>query len=167
MTKTKDVILKLKEVKKEKGLSLDKILILMEQQGDYISKSTLARVFAKGSEDSSFRYEETLRPIANALLDIENIEEDDDPDTKAFKSILKLKMAVIDENSKKIQELQEQLKEVSNKEKLKYHEMLKSETEKFQKSLDFAMEQIALKDKRIDQLMDTNIKLTNKLLKEN
>ena len=36
MTNTRDVILKLKEVKQEKGLSLDKILIMVENNGEYI-----------------------------------------------------------------------------------------------------------------------------------
>ena len=155
MTKTKDVILKLKEVKKEKGLSLDKILVLIEKNGEFISKSTLARVFADGSEESSFRYEETIRPIANALLDIETFEEDDDPETKAFKSILKLKMAVIDENSKKISELQEQ----AGKEKQKYHDKLEKHDAQFQKSVEFLKKQIELKDKRIDQLLESNDRL--------
>ena len=160
MTNTRDVILKLKEVKKEKGLSLDKILILMEKSGQYLSKSTLSRVFADGSEDKSFRYEETLRPIANALLDIETIEEDDDPETQAYKSILKLKMNVIDENSKMIAELQEQVKEVSNKEKLKYHDKLEKHDADHQRSVDFLKNQIELKDKRIDQLMAANDRLS-------
>ena len=160
MTNTRDVILKLKEVKQEKGLSLDKILIMVENNGEYISKSTLARVFKDGSEDNSFRYEETIRPIANALLDIENEEDDDDAETLAFKSILKLKMSVIDENSKKISELEDQIKETANKEKAKYHEKLSAELAKMQKSLDFAMRQIELKDKRIDLLMNANDRLS-------
>ena len=45
-----------------------------------------------------------------------------------------------------------------------YHEKLAKETTNFQKSLDFAMHQIELKDKRIDQLMDSNIQLLNQLL---
>lgn len=169
MTNTKDVILKLKEVKQEKGLSLDKILIMVENNGEYISKSTLSRVFKDGSEDSSFRYEETIRPIANALLDIENEEDYDDAETLAFKSILKLKMRVIDENSKKIEELQAQVKETASKEKAKYHEKLSAELSKMQKSLDFAMNQIELKDKRIDLLMQANERLSitnNKLLEQ-
>ena len=74
MVNTKDVILRLKKVKQEKKLSLDKIIKLMEQNNEYVSKTTLSRVFAKGSEEQIFRYEATLRPIANALLDIETIE---------------------------------------------------------------------------------------------
>jgi len=160
MTNTRDVILKLKEVKEEKDLSLDKILILMEESGQYISKSTLSRVFADGSEDKGFRYETTLRPIANALLDIENYEADDDADTLAMKSILKLKKNIISEYTNQIRELKDDL----NKMKLKHHEKLAHETDKFQKSLDFAMHQIKLKDKRIDQLMDDNHRLLEQLL---
>ena len=159
MTNTRDVILKLKEVKNEKGLSLDKIQELMEAEGEYLSKSTLSRVFSDGSEDKGFRYETTLRPIANALLDIDTEEEYDDADTKAMKSILKLKMSVIYENSKRIQELQEQIKEVANKEKLKYHDKLEKHDADHQRSVEFLKEQIALKDKRIDQLLDSNDRL--------
>lgn len=166
MTNTTDVIIKLKEVRKEKKLSFDKILALMEENGDYLSKSTLSRVFADGSEDSakSFRYEDTLRPIAKAILDIETIETDDDIDTQAMKSILKLKMSVIDDNARQIKELKEAVKETANKEKAKYHERLEKETLRFQKSLDFAMHQIELKDKRIDQLMNDNHMLLQQVL---
>ena len=160
MTNTKDVILKLKAVRKEKDLSFDNILALMEENGDFLSKSTLSRVFAEGSEDKSFRYEETLRPIANALLDIETIETDDDVDTQAYKSILKLKKDLLFELERQNKELKEEL----NNAKLKYHEKLEIETDRFQKSLDFATHQIELKDKRIDQLLESNIQLLNQLL---
>ena len=170
MTNPRDVIISLKKVREEKGnLSYTKILSLMEQNGDYVSISTLSRVFADGSEDpenaKKFRYEDTLRPIAKALLDIETIESDDDVDTQAFKSLLKLKMAVIDENAKQIKELKESAKEAVSKEKAKYLKRLEEETAKFQKSIDFAKKQIELKDKRIDQLLDANQKLLDQMLK--
>ena len=160
MTNTKDVILKLKEVKNEKNLSLDAILELIEENGEFVSKSTLSRVFSDGSEEKLFRYETTLRPIANALLDIENIEIDDDIDTQAYKSILKLKKNIMSELERQNAELKEEL----GREKAKYHAKLEKETSRFQASLDFAMNQIALKDKRIDQLMDANIQLQNLLI---
>lgn len=160
MINTRDVILALKQVKEEKELSLDKILALIEENGEFVSKTTLSRVFANGSEEQTFRYETTLRPIANALLDIENIETDDDLDTQAMKSILKLKKDLLVELENQNKELKEELKNA----KLKYHEKLSVETEKFQKSLDFAKNQIDLKDKRIDQLMDMNNELMKQIL---
>ena len=105
MTNTKDIILKLKEVREEKGLSYGDILELMEKNGDYLSKSTISRVFSEGSEASSFRYEETIRPIAKALLDIENIEADDDMDVQAMKSLLKYKIQRIEELEQQIEQL--------------------------------------------------------------
>ena len=160
MPNTKEIILKLQEVREEKGLSYGDILDLMEKQGDYISKSTLSRLFAEGSEDCSFKYEETIRPIAKALLDIETIEETDDMDVQAMKSLLKYKMQLIEDLEKKVEALTGDLA----KEKLKYHEKLDKERDNFQKSLNFCRAQIDLKDKRIDQLLETNIKLLNQLL---
>ena len=160
MPNTKEIILKLKEVREEKGLSYGDILEIMEKQGDFISKSTLSRLFAEGSENSSFKYEETIRPIAKALLDIETIEETDDMDVQAMKSLLKYKMQLIEDLEKKIEALNNDVA----KEKLKYHEKIDKERENFQKSLNFCREQIDLKDKRIDQLLETNIKLLNQLL---
>ena len=160
MTNTRDLILKLRAVYKEKKISYDQILSLMEQDGEFSSKSTLSRLFGDNWEKYSFDYERTLIPIANVLLDVETIEDDDDADTRAFKSLLRFKMSVIDENAKQIAELKKQIEEVSNKERAKYHEKLERETEKYQKSLDFAMSQIDLKDKRINQLMNANDRLS-------
>ncbi len=160
MTNTREIILKLKEVREEKGLSYGDILEIMEKQGDFVSKATLSRLFAEGSEDCSFKYEETIRPIAKALLDIETIEETDDMDVQAMKSLLKYKIHLIEDLEQKVEALDSALA----KEKLKYHEKLDKERENFQKSINFCREQISLKDKRIDQLLDTNVKLLNQLL---
>lgn len=150
MTNSKDVILKLKEVREEKGLSYNDILDLMEKNGEYLSKSTLSRVFAEGSEEIKFRYEDTIRPIANALLDIENNEDDDDMDIRAMKSLLKFKMQRIEELERQVEHLVASL----NKEKVKYHEKLDKEREQSRRSIEFLKDQISLKDKRMDQLLE-------------
>lgn len=155
MTNTKDIIIRLKEVRKEKNLSYGDILELMEQNGDFVAKSTLSKLFADGSEEhpEKFRYENTLRPIANAILDMETIEETDEMDVQALKAILKYKIERIKE-----------LETLLDHEKIKHHEKLDKEREQFQKSLTFCREQISLKDKRIDQLMDANMDLTRHFL---
>lgn len=144
MTNTKEIIIKLKEVREERNLSYNDIVSLVEQNGDYISRSTVQRVFADGSEGVSFRYDETIRPIANALLDIDNIEAEDDMDTQAMKTLLQYK-------NQRIKDLEQQL----DKEKLKYHEKLEKEREQSRKSIDFLKEQISYKDKRMDLLLDS------------
>ena len=144
MNKTKEVILKLKEVKEQRGLSLNEIVDLVEKNGDYISRSSVQRVFTDGSEDVSFRYEETIRPIANALLDIDTIEDSDNMDIQAMKTLLQYK-------NKRIEELESQL----DKEKLRCHEKLDVERERYNNSIEFLKKQVALKDRRIDILLDS------------
>ena len=169
MTDTKQVIETLKKVKAEKGLSLDKIVAMLEQQGLYLSKSTLSRVFADGSENTAFRYETTLRPIATVLLDLETIEQDDDTDTQAYKSLLKLKKDLIEDYAEQNKQLKAELETVKNREKLKYSEKLEKETQHFNDSVTFMKHQIELKDQRIDALLTTTTELmatNNKLVKQ-
>ena len=158
MTDTKKVLSLLKKVKEEKGLSLDAILRLMEENGDYVSKSTLSRVFSDNADETCFRYETTLRPIADALLDLETIEQDDDTDTQAYKSLLKLKRDIIEELTK-----------ANEQTKIDYAVKLEEETERYQRSIAFVNNQIALKDQRIDDLLEMNKKLmetNNKLINQ-
>ena len=63
MTNTNEIISKLKEVRKQKDLSYGDIIELMKKNGDYLSKSTISRVFQDDSENVSFRYEETIRDM--------------------------------------------------------------------------------------------------------
>ena len=137
MTNTKDIIWKLKDAKKENNLSINDIV---EMTGNYLSKTTVQRVFADGSENTSFRYEDTIRPLVKALLDMDTIEETDDMDTKALKSLLKLK-------NQRIEELELQLKE----EKIKSHEKMEKERKQYETHIALLNEQIVIKDKRMDE----------------
>ena len=149
MTNSRDVILKLKKVREEKKLSYNDILDLMEKNGKYLSKATLSRVFADGSEEIKFRYEDTIKPIADALLDIENIEDDDTTDVQAMKTILKYKSDRITELEDRIKELESAL----DKQKIRASEKLEEERERFNRSIEFLKEQVAYKDKRMDMLL--------------
>ena len=164
MIDTREIILALKRVYEEKNLSIDKALALVDEKEGKgaVSRSTIQRIFAKGSEDdpASFRYETTLKPICNALLDIDTIETEDDSDKRAYKSLLKLKRDIIDELTKANEQV-----------KVDYAEKLQEETEKFQRSLEFVKHQVELKDQRIDdlllmnkELMTTNNKLVQQLM---
>ena len=63
-------IKRLKEIKSEQGLTIPKIMDLLEERGQFVSESTIKRVFADGSEEQSFRYQDSIAPIADVLLDI-------------------------------------------------------------------------------------------------
>lgn len=162
MTEIRDIILKLKDVRKERNLSYGKIIKLMEPNGDYLSKSTLSRLFSDGSEDEpdKFSYQRTIRPVAKALLDIETIEDDDDLDVQAMKSLLRYKI-------QRIEELEDQVKDLNSRlqsEKDKHRAKMDKEREQFQRSLDFLKNQILLKDNRIDQLMSDNTKYAHHIV---
>lgn len=165
MTNTRDLIIQLKEVREEKGLSYTDILSLMEKNGDYLSKSTISRVFSEGSEELSFRYEETIRPLAKVLLDIETIEDDDTLDTRAMKSLLKYKIQRIEELERQLEKLECDIVKL----KLSNHEKMEAEREVYNRRVDFLKSQIDLKDKRMDQLLEAVFqkdRLYNELLEK-
>ena len=158
MTDTKDVILALKKVKRERGLSVDKIYEMVEANDPSrtVSRTSVARVFREGSEEQIFKWENTLKPIANALLDFEEIESYDDTDTQAYKAILILKKEIID----------------TLEARLTIAEDANNDTAHYVKSIEHLEKQLEYKDKRIDQLLDANdelrkelSKLTDRLLK--
>lgn len=148
MIETKEIIIKLKEAKREKNLSLNAIVEMVEANGQFVSKSSVQRVFADGSEDSSFRYDDTIRPLVKALLDVDTIEETDDEDTKVIKSLLKLKIQRIQELEKQIDDLRLLLSE----EKVKSHEKIEKERTQYERHIKLLDEQISIKDKRMEEM---------------
>lgn len=125
-----DIIIKLKKVKEENGLSCQKIVDLVEQNGSYVSLSTVKRVFEDGSEMYGFQYDNTLKPIADAVLGIYS-----DTDMVTANEVAALK-AIVSYKSDRITELEEQLERTE---------------ESYRRRLDFLKDQIWKKDERIDK----------------
>lgn len=141
--KIAEIITKLKKVREENGLSFQKIVELVEQNGGNVSLSTVKRVFEDGSESYGFQYENTLKPIADAVLGIYTESAAATPDeADALK-------AIIDYKSDKITELTAQLERTE---------------ESYRKRLDFLKDQIALKDKRIDRRDDMIERLLDRIM---
>ena len=108
LTNTQEIILRLKAIKKEKDLTLSRIMDLLEANGDYLSMTTLRRVFAANSEqDDSFSYDKTIRPIARALLFHEGQSPEDThisaEKLEGLKAIIWLKNEEIDRLEKQIE----------------------------------------------------------------
>lgn len=136
-SKLANIIVRLKEVKdNDPSLTLQKI---SDHTG--VSLSTVTRVFSEGSEEQNFRYE-SIRPIAEMLLGLDNLDEGAD-DEKALKAIIQFKDATI-------QQLKNQLEE----EKAKHLEKLEAERSQSRTSIDFLKHQIELKDDRITLLLN-------------
>lgn len=140
METTRDLIAKLKAVKEERQLSYDAIIELVKANGDYVSKSSLSRIFSENSEDRGFM-EATILPVANALLDIDTIEEEDNTDERAMKTLLRYK-------SERIADLEKKLADAD----VEYNKKMDAERATWSRSIDFLKEQISKKDDRIDKL---------------
>ena len=63
-----ELILQLKAVKAERGLTNQDIVDLLRAKGYFTSLSSVKRVFAEGSENVAFSYEDTIKPLVEVLL---------------------------------------------------------------------------------------------------
>lgn len=67
---TRELILKLKAIKEEKGLTNQDILDLVEANKDSVSPSSISRMFKEGGENRSYNFRATLQPISKAVLGV-------------------------------------------------------------------------------------------------
>ena len=130
-TKAYELIKQLKDVKARNEITYPRIMERMEKNGKFVSLTTLRRVFADGSENSanSFSYENTLLPIAEALLEVEDVPTD--ANSPYAKEIDGLKAVI----------------HVQNEEIARLHEM----KEHLEARITFLLEQIEKKDRRMDE----------------
>lgn len=141
----KSTIIKLKKIKQEQNLSIKKIMDLLEDQGQFVSEGTLKKIFAEGSEEKSFRYQDTLAPLADVLLDIYG-------DQSEVNDVTTLKR-IIREKNKQIEFLMvkmEEQKEIYAERKAMYERRIEDLNAQL-KRLDISVEK---KDKMLEQLMD-------------
>lgn len=130
LTKAQELIKTLKEVKARNEITYPRIMDRMEKNGKFVSLTTLRRVFADGSEMNagSFNYESTLIPIAEALLNVDEVPTDETSpcakDIDALKAVIR----------------------VQNEEIARLHEL----KDHMEDRIAFLLEQISLKDSRMD-----------------
>ena len=68
-TLKKDTVERIRKVKKEKDMTISDILDLLEKKNYFLSEATLKRVFSENNDPSSFKYRDTIVPLADVLLD--------------------------------------------------------------------------------------------------
>lgn len=128
--KVANIVKQLKEVKASRPeLTLQRI-----SDNTGVPFSTVSRIFAEGSENTSFRYD-SIHPIATMLLDLDDLGEGND-DEKAYKAIIQFYETAIN-----------QMKE-------QYENKIDAERADYRRRIDFLMHQIELKDDRIDKLLN-------------
>lgn len=108
--KARDVITQIKKVRAENGYSYQRIYDMVEANGGNVSLATIKRVFADGSESQNFRYEDSIKPIAAVLLDInaEAVAKEDSSEIAALKAIILAKDEAIASERAKVAYLKEQ-----------------------------------------------------------
>lgn len=141
-TKSQQLIKELKEIKTANEITYPRIIERMEKNGKSVSLTTLRRVFADGSEDNAgnFSYENTLLPIAEVLLNVEDLPTQ--PNSPYAKEIDGLKAVIHTQNE-----------EIARLHDLKEH---------LENRITFLLEQIEKKDRRMDEKEETIQRLMNK-----
>ena len=129
LTSAQALIRQLKEAKARNEVTYPRIMERLEKNGKFISLTTLRRVFADGSETTNFSYDETLMPLAEVLLDVEDVPTPEDaPNAKEIDAL----KAVI---------------HVQNEEIARLHDL----KEHLEGRITFLLEQIEKKDRRMDE----------------
>lgn len=148
-------IKRLKQIKQEQGLSIPQIMDLMEKQGKFVSEATLKKLFSDGSEEKPFRYQDSIAPVADVLLDIYGDSSGLD-DTESLRQFIREKNKLIELLVIKVEELGEEAK---NREKL--YEDRKAAYEKTINSLELQVhrlhEQVDRKDIMLERLLNALI----------
>ena len=146
LTKSQELIKQLKEIKETNEITFPRIMERMEKNGKVVSLTTLRRVFADGSESNAnnFSYENTLLPIAEVLLNVEDLPTSASSPYAAEIDGLKSVIHVQNEEIARLHELKEHL----------------------ESRITFLLEQIDKKDRRMDEKDETIRKLMNKYVLE-
>lgn len=144
-------IKRLKEIKEEQGLSVSQIMSKMAEKGYPVSESTLKRIFAPGSEKMSFRYQESIAPVAEVLFE-------EYGDTGATDDAAELRKIIADRD-KTIENLmikiEEQEKSAQQFQKMctERRTLLESHISDLQAEVELLRSQIEKKDGMFDRIM--------------
>lgn len=136
---------RLKQIKAEQGLSIAKIADLLESRGQFVSEATIKRVFADGSEDQNFRYQDSIAPIADVLLDIYG-ESSDIDDTESLRRIIHEKNKLIEFLMLKLDEKEQEFE--------KRIALCEERKALYEKTIDRFETQVSRKDELIERLLN-------------
>ena len=143
-------IRRLKEIKAEQGLSISQIMEMLEKAGQFVSEPTLKKIFAEGSEERNFRYQDTIMPVADVLLDIYGDKSGLD-DVESLRQIIHEKNRYIELILFKLEEQKEEYA----REKALYEERKTM----YERSIERLEKQIERKDRMIERFMNTYLPL--------
>lgn len=151
-----EIIIQLKQIRKERDLSLQDVQDLVAAAGGYTSFSSIRRVFAEGSENQSFRYQDTIQPIVRALLGVtEETPENNDitaNEIDALKNVILLKDSMIQDLRKE----NEALSARNEKTEIEAQRRLEETKADYQKKVDYLLTLVERLRKDVDALWVEN-----------
>lgn len=146
---------RLKEIKTEQGLSIPQIMNMLEERGQFVSEPTLKKIFSDGSEEKNFRYQDTIMPVADVLLDLYGDKSGID-DCEALRHIIREKNKLIELLMMKLEEqdkshVEKEIVYADRKAAFeKQIQHLESQIARYEKAID-------RKDDLIERLLDATI----------
>lgn len=165
MTNTKKLIDSIRKVYDEKGLTIGKIEKMFVDIGKpgAVGHTTIGRFFSMDKRHRyNYHYEDTIRPLAELLLDVNTIEETDDAETQAMKSFVQVKKNRIDELEAALAKEKKKRQDTIGK----YEQEIVKIREQHDKDTEMLRKQIAFKDKRMDQFIESMFNKDEKLDKK-
>lgn len=141
----KKTVSRLRQVRKDNGLTIPAIIEMLDTKGCYLSEATVKRVFSENADPTSFRYRDTIAPLADVLLDLYS-------DTSGSEDIAALKAMIHDKNKTISILLARDEERKADYEKRLAH--LQKQIEALEKHLDFREKVIERKDEVIERLIN-------------
>lgn len=140
----KDTVERLRKVKKEQALTVANILEMLEKAGYYLSEATVKRVFSENADPNSFKYRDTIAPLADVLLDFYN-DQSGTADVEALKSLIRDKNMTIN-----ILIARDEERKLDYEKRIAH---LNKQIERLEKNLDFREDVVNRKDEVIESLL--------------
>ena len=141
----KATVERLRNVRKEHGLTIPQICEMLDTKGYFLSEATIKRVFSENHDPLSFRYRDTLAPLADVLLDLYS-DKSNSEDISALKAMIHDKNKMIDMLIVKNEDLKADYERRINH--------LQKQIDKLEQHLDFRERVIERKDSVIEKLLN-------------
>lgn len=151
----KSTVQKLRQVKKERDLTISNIMDMLESKSKYLSEGTVKRLFSDSSDPTSFKYRDTIAPLADVLLDLYSDKSGSD-DVGALK-------ALIHDKNKTISILiaRDEERKADYERRINH---LQKQINKLEEHLDFRERVIERKDAVIEKLITREDKVMDALI---
>ena len=151
----KSTVQKLRQVKKDRDLTISNIMDMLESKSKYLSEGTVKRLFSDSSDPTSFKYRDTIAPLADVLLDLYSDKSGSD-DVGALKALIHDKNKTISILIARDEERKADFERRINH--------LQKQINKLEEHLDFRERVIERKDAVIEKLITREDKVMDALI---